>query len=65
MYCINVHTFFFYVLLTLLNKYQIVNKTLILMVKKQLNILTSQPCVAHDDKNAFYFGGLGQNWHDN
>ncbi len=61
MYCINttVHVLFFYVLLTLLNKYQIVLFLwFTVMVKKQLNILTS--VAQNEDKNTLYFGGLGQ-----
>ncbi len=55
--------FFFYVLLTLLNKYQIFfYKNLISMVDCHGEKTTKHfdQCGSHDDKNTLYFGGLGQ-----
>ncbi len=59
----NVHIVFFYVLLTLLNKYQtFFYKTLISMVDCHGEKTTKHfdQCGSHDDKNTLYFGGLGQ-----
>ncbi len=56
-------SFFFYVLLTLLNKYQIFfYETLISMVDCHGEKTTKHfdQCGSQDDKNTLYFGGLGQ-----
>ncbi len=66
MYCINtnVHILFFYALLTLLNKYLIfLNKTLISIVDCHGEKKTTKhfdQCGSNDNKNTWYFGGLGQ-----
>ncbi len=55
--------FFFYVLLTLLDKYQtFIYKTLISIVGCHGEKSTKHfdQCGSHDDKNTLYFGGFGQ-----